>query len=151
MRLNRRASVKPAETRFNSASRKLDGVDRGYSPSLTDQFEIRHDHRTRPTTSDVAVRFSRNDVKTLPKQSFEIFWQLCSASVTRVHRDENTHRWVKFDLCIHEIEQLPFRSYGVLETVVRCLFSRTRPKPRVLRRSVSLEQRQPKGQPRIFD
>ena len=61
-------------------------------------LRVEHDSR-----NHVLVRSDHSD---LSEQLFEIVWKVRTASIAGVHRDEDTHMWVQFDIPSHEIDTL---------------------------------------------
>lgn len=55
-------------------------------------------------------------IRSSPEESLEVFWQLSSAGVARVHGDKDAHRRDQVHILAHEVKPLLFVSNGILNT-----------------------------------
>lgn len=53
----------------------------------------------------------------LPEKGLEILWKLSSASITRVHGDEDADCWVQLDFLSQEVEDVLLVPDGILDTL----------------------------------
>lgn len=67
------------------------------------------------------MQFNRRYMKSkrwkLPEESFQILWQFSTASIPRVHCNENSNSWFQDDVLSQEIKPLLLGLDGILDTL----------------------------------